>query len=161
MGTGQMLLSVGAMVLLSTTLLNYNQSNVDSNLTLLESKYSLLAISLANSLIEEATGKPFDSATTSGAVSSTSQLSTIGKSANESYPDFDDFDDYDDLEITETSLPAAEFNIRCKVDYVNPTNPNVPAGGKTWHKKITIFISSHALSNTVEMSQVYSYFYFR
>jgi hypothetical protein len=161
MGTGQMLLSVGAMVLLSTTLLNYNQSSANSNLTLMESKYSLLAISLANSLIEEATGKPFDAKTVSSSISSTNQLSSIGLDSHETFPNFDDFDDYDDLEITERTLPAAEFNIRCKVDYINPANPNVPAGGRTWHKKITVFISSHALSNTVEMSQVYSYFYFR
>ena len=156
-----MLLAVGAMVLLSTTLLNFNQSNFDSNMALIDSKSKILAVSLANSFIEEATGKSFDVATVNNSVTQLDQLSNIGKSSNESYPHFNDFDDYDGLELTVNSLPAAEFTIQCKVDYIDPSNPNVPASGKTWHKKITVSVFSDAMRDTVKMSQIFSCFYFR
>ncbi|MCL4538458.1 MAG: hypothetical protein M1469_09960 [Bacteroidetes bacterium] len=54
MGTGQMLLTVGAIILLSTIILTTNRSLNDNDEILLKTNLGLEEVSLATSIIEEA-----------------------------------------------------------------------------------------------------------
>ena len=60
MNTGQMLLTVGALILLSTMIMRFNRSVLTSDEVMYNSKYNVLASSLCVSFIEEARGKAFD-----------------------------------------------------------------------------------------------------
>ena len=164
MNTGQMLLTIGAMVLLSTIMLRVNTVNFNSDNIRAEAQYGMLATSIATSIIEEAKGLAFDETTDTNTVSNVNDLTSaaaLGKESGETYEKFNDFDDFDDYTKVDSTLPSAVFNISCKVDYVDPTNINVPSLSNTWHKKITVLVSSPFMRDTIRESSIYSYWYFR
>lgn len=162
MNTGQLLLTTSAIVLLSLLILRVNNGFLSTNQVMMENKFNVLAISLGSSLLEEATGKAFDENTVENTVSTLSSLSTIGVDAGEVYPDFDDFDDFNNLVKVDSTLPSAVFTIRCQVSYTSPSNPNSTTGTtKTWHKKLTVSVSSPSMVDTIRFSTIYSYFYYR
>ncbi len=169
MGTGQMLITVGAMVLLSVIILGINQGYQINNEVMLDSKFDLLAISLAISIIEDANGLAFDANTSGGTtITDINQLSSIGKGGSEFYisreqNNFNDFDDYDGLHITynDTTLRSAVYTIDCEAGYISDQTPDNFTNTKTWNKKLNVAISSPSMTDTIRMSTVMSYFYFR
>ncbi len=157
-----MLLTIGAMVLLSTIMLRVNSSNFNSDNIRAEAQYGIIATSIATSIIEEAKGLAFDETTDSSSVSDLNELSSVlGKESSESYGTFNDFDDFNGFTKVDSSMPSAIFNIWCKVDYVDPVNVNVPSASRTWNKKITVKVSSKSMRDTIQQSSIYSYWYFR
>ena len=60
MNSGQSFLSLGAMTLVALIILQVNTGFVMTSSTLLDNKLDILAISLASSIIEEASGKVTD-----------------------------------------------------------------------------------------------------
>lgn len=167
MNTGQTMLAMGAMMLLSFLVLRFNSIHLTSAQSSYNSKFGIVATSLANSLIEEAKDKAFDEAAldTNLIITSPANFSTtLGKDGSEVYPDFDDFDDYnnlfhiDSLSIKNPQTGAAtNFEIRSIVDYVSDTNPDIKSGSKTYHKKITVSVYSSAMIDTVKLSTVFSF----
>ena len=170
MNTGQSLLSMGAMALVAIIILQVNTGFVMTSSNLLDNKLNILAISLASSIIEEASGKAFDANTVTDAAASLSDLTysgSLGKSSTESYPNFNDFDDYNGLDITSTVLSSAEFNVKSEVYYIDPKKPDLKSSLNTWHKKITVYVTSKSLfdangqQDTLVMSSIFSYWHFR
>ena len=155
-----MMITIAAMMLLSLVLLRVNSGFLSTNTVLMETKFGVLGVSLATSVMEEASGKAFDENTDSNTVTSLSGLSSIGPDG-ETYPNFDDFDDYNGYERIVDTMPSAVFKITCKVDYVNTSNPDVVSGSKTWNKKLTVTVTSPSSQDTIRMSTIYSYFYYR
>ena len=169
MNTGQMMITLGALALLSLVILRVNNGFLNTSSILLDSKLGVLATSIATSMIEEATGKAFDLSTVSNSVESLTSLtapSSLGP-GSETYPNFDDFDDFNGLEIIDKSIPAAEFHVNCDVVYVSDTDLDGKSSIRTWTKKITVRVSSPSMydyeenPDTVVMSALYSYWYFR
>ncbi len=124
MNTGQSLLSIGALFLLSLTVLRVNNSILITDSVMQESKFGILATSLATSLIEKASKKAFDANTYADAVTTLSELTSAGgmgpgsgEEAPDSCNDFDDFNGYID---SVTNLPSAKFYLSAEVCYVNP-----------------------------------------
>lgn len=167
MNTGQTMLAMGAMMLLSFLVLRFNSIHLTSAQASYNSKFGIVATSLANSLIEEAKDKAFDAVAldTTKTISSASDFSTIlGKEGFEAYPDFNDFDDYnglfyiDSLSLKNPQTGAAtKFEIRSVVEYVSDTNPSVKSASKEYHKRITVSVFSTAMLDTVKLSTVFSF----
>jgi len=171
MGTGQMLLTLSALVLLSLVVLRVTNGFLTTNNVLMETKFGILSVSLATSILEEAMGKAFDEKTAyEGVTEVTSDLSNIGTDG-EIYPNFDDIDDFNNLSFStfDTTIQSnrfarmysAEYLVECKVGYINPENPDQFTSNKTWHKKISVQVTTPSSTDTVKMSTVYSYFYYR
>lgn len=167
MNTGQSMLAMGAMMLLSFLVLRFNSIHLTSAQASYNSKFGIVATSLANSLIEEAKDKAFDvvALDTTKTITSASDFSTtLGKEGGEVYPDFDDFDDYNNLYYLDTlslrnpqtGAPSG-FEIRSKVEYVSDSNPDIKSGSKTYHKKMTVSVLSSAMVDTVKLSTVFSF----
>ena len=166
MNTGQSLFSIGALLILSLTVLKMNNFILANDSVMQDSKLAILGISLATSLIEEASKKSFDANTVENEVAACSLLTNypLGRGTGEiedSSITFNDFDDYDGYEYHYDYLPSAEYYLKCSVYYVSPTNPEVKVGYRTWHKKMDIIVSSESMRDTVKMSTVYSYWHFR
>jgi hypothetical protein len=167
MNTGQMLLAIGAMILLSTIVLRVNNSFLLSDEVLDQSKYAFLATSIATSVIQEAKNLRFDEITTDstiGEIKNKELFSAIGRETGEyldSVGTFDDFDDYNGWRDTVTTLPSAVFNVVCNVDYVSESNPTVAAAGKTFNKRITVTVTSVFMRDVVQLSSVFSYWFLR
>lgn len=170
MNTGQMLITMGAMFLLSMIILSVNSGYSRNSDMILDSKFDILAVSLATSIIEDANGKAFDANTvgTGNIVLYPSQLSSLGHGGGEYYVsrdsnNFNDFDDYHGLNITynDSTLESAVFKIECEVGYISDTNPDVFVTSKTWYKRLDVYLSSASMTDTIKMSTVMSYFYYR
>jgi hypothetical protein len=164
MNTGQTLLTLGAMVLLSLLILRARNSFLSTNVVMMNSKFSVLATSLAQSQIEEIKKKAFDQNTVAGPVNNTSQLTNqnkLGPESGESYPDFNDVDDFNGYLAVDSTLPSAVFDISCEVHYVNPNNLDAVSHSRTWSKDITVYVSSPSMEDTIKVSSVFSYWVFR
>ena len=164
MNTGQSLITIGAMMLLALTVLRVNSSIMGTDTVLYNTKFGVLAVSLATSVIEEANKKCFDEADTADAVSKVDELTdpkNLGPSVGEVYPHFDDFDDFNGYKDTVTNMPSAVFDVSCQVCYIDPNNPDKDAGKRTWHKKITVTVTSPSMTDTFRLSSIFSYWYFR
>ena len=161
MGTGQMMLSLGALVLLSLVILRITNSFLVTDTILLDSKVKLQGISVASSIIEEAIGKAFDefSVDTTVVITNLSDLtSTLGPEAGENYKTFNDFDDFNGLNFNTSdtflsrnpfqNMYSDFFDISCKVGYINSVAPNVVVTSRSWHKKLTVRVTSSVMENT-------------
>lgn len=127
-------------------------------------KYGVLAVSLGTSMIEEANSKSFDCNTDTNYVStldSVTAVTDLGPEAGETFSNFNDFDDFNNYEKIDTTMPSAKFKIQCKVGYVDPGNPDVFVNKKTWHKLIKVTVTSPSMQDTVRLSSVFSYWFFR
>lgn len=169
-----MMITVGAIMLLTLVILRVNNNFLSTNDILMRSKFGILAVSLATSVIEEANSKAFDENSDTSGVIFTSQLtapSSLGREAGESYPNFNDFDDFDDLVFDtkdDSTFLSAVFDVSCKVVYVTDANLNDSSATATWHKKITVIITSESMRDlatdeldTLKMSSIFSYWYYR
>lgn len=169
MNTGQTMLAMGAMMLLSFLVLRFNSIHLTSAQASYNSKFGIVATSLATSLLEEAKDNMFDEVVldTTKTITSAAELSnTLGPDGSESYPDFDDFDDFNGLyHIDSLSLRNPQtgrptnFEIWAKVEYVSDNTPDVKSTINTYHKKMTVSVFSNAMIDTVKLSSIFSYWH--
>ena len=184
MNLGQMMMVVAALSILGILLLNTNTTVLDTNDTQNLSEFGINAISLATSLVEEANGKMFDEViadSTTPALSSPvalTSLANLGADGGETYRtagnDFDDFDDFDGLILVykspgDSSLMAgaakefvipgirAAYIVRARVDYVSGADLDLTSASPTWHKKITVTVTSPAIKDTLVYPAIMSY----
>jgi len=162
MNTGQMIMTMGAMILLSTIVLRVNTHNLTNESIRDQAQYGVLATSIATSIIEAAQSKSFDEKTDSNSVSNLSELSTVlGPESGETESTFDDFDDYNGFTKRDSTMPSAIFDISCQVVYVKSNNIEGSTTDRTWHKKINVTISSPFTPDTFKTSSIFSYWFFR
>lgn len=161
MNTGQSLFSIGALLILSLTVLRVNNSILLTDSVMQDTKIGVLATSAATSLIEEAGKKAFDENSINDAVLSLSGLSnSLGFNTGETPETFDDFDDYNGYILKDT-INTIDFKMVCAVNYIDPDNLDGATTQKTWNKKMTVTVSSSFSKDTLVFSSVYSYWHFR
>ncbi len=175
MGTGQTLLTILALALLGSLFLTNNRNTQDQRNAIESAEWEIVASSLATSVVEKATALSFDQNTVSSDVSSTSSLtapSSLGPEGTEgstagSDVKFNDVDDYNGFTKTVSgdtlALPTANFLIRARVQYVSISAGNTidTSSVRTYHKRLTVWVSSPSMKDTVSYQTVYSYWYFR
>jgi hypothetical protein len=164
MNTGQMLLTIGAVILLGMTVITVNSTFSQHGLVLEKTEVGVYATSLATSLIQEATGRAFDENTVDTVANSTTDFTlpgSIGPETGEVYPTFDDFDDYDGLVRTVDVQGTDIFTVWSTVRYVADNNPNSTSTNRTYHKRIDIAVAGSSSADTIRMSSIYSYWSFR
>ncbi|MCK9279997.1 MAG: hypothetical protein M0P71_05215 [Melioribacteraceae bacterium] len=167
MNTGQMMITIAAMMLLTVVILRVNTNFFNTSNVMYETKFGVMAVSFGTSIIEEATSKAYDANTVDmslGNINSLTNPNSLGKETGESYPDFDDFDDYNGYTKStagDNTFQSAVFNAVCIVKYVDPSNLNVFTNTRKWHKKMIVTITSPSMVDTVRMSTIFSYWYFR
>jgi len=160
MNTGQMMITAGAMMLIAILVLNISSTQLTTQDSMQNSKFGILAVSLASSVLELATQKAFDQNSVHETLTSTNQLTHIlgpgpGEVSPETFNDYDDFNNYTNVDST---MPSAFFTIKCTVDYVDPSKPGFITSSRSWHKMMTVTVTSAAMKDAVKLSKVYSYF---
>jgi len=163
MNTGQSLLSIGALLILSLTVLRVNNSILLTEKVMQDSKLGVLATSVATSLMEEAGKKAFDESSVNDAVLDLSALTSynsLGPNNGETPATYDDFDDYNGYTKKDT-VNTIDFKIVCAVNYINPNNIDGSTTQKTWHKKMTVTVTTSFINQAMIYSYVYSYWHFR
>jgi hypothetical protein len=168
MNLGQTLMVIAALGLLGILVLNSNKTVLETTEVQNTSEFGIAAVSLATSLVEEASGKMFDEViadSTTAVLTDPTQLSSVlGKENAEAYRsgvlDFNDFDDFNGLKlifkdtVKDTSAVTATgqvwnvpglrtpYHVWCVVNYVNPANLNGVSASRTWHKKLTVYVTT-------------------
>jgi hypothetical protein len=170
MNTGQSIFSIGALLLLSLTVLRVNNNILMTDTIMYDSKFGIIANSIATSLIEKASEKFFDANTAEGPVADLSGLTlALGPGAGETTPDtFNDFDDFNNYPQADTFFNSLVFKSICKVVYVDPdVSLDQAVNTQTWHKKLTVSVTWEqngkklgSIQDTVKQSTIYSYWYF-
>jgi MSHA pilin protein MshD len=166
MNTGQMIMTLGAMLLLASVMLRVNTTNLTNESVRDEAQYGVLANSIATSIIEQAQSRAFDEVTDTSNITSTSQLSSVlGPESGETEESYNDFDDFNGFTKRDSSMKSAVFDISCTVNYVEPGNILGSTSNKTYHKKITVTITRPVSADSsvlvVRSSSIFSYWYFR
>jgi hypothetical protein len=168
MNTGQMLLTLGALILLSTLTLRVNTTQLSTQDTMQNSKFGVLAVSVASSIMEEASEKAFDEISVGNFIDDTKSLSKRDKSGFKIDPGenpdnsntFDDFDDFDGYSKIDSTMPSAIFNVSCIVNYVDPDEKDFITTKNTWHKQLIIKVTSPSMADSIEMTKIFSYWKF-
>ena len=147
MNTGQMMLTIGALGLLSFAILNLNWSLSENDVSLAQNRYRLEALSLINSFIEQATMYYFDEATTD--TNSAKQLldfthpNLLGKEVNDS-SNIDDFDDFNDDTTIVSGLSSVEYKVWFKVDYVVLSGDSLTTSpNRSYYKRMRVFVTDN------------------
>lgn len=170
----QMILALGAMILLTILLLNVNRNSLAVEDVMYDSNFGITATSIASSVIEDASKKRFDKVSaifnpydsTYNVVTDPSELTpadSLGIDLTEDITNprtFDDFDDYNEYTTVDSTMPSAIFNVSCRVVYVNDAALDDSVNAPTFHKKITVRVWSKSMSDTMVMSSIYSYWNF-
>ncbi len=183
MNTGQMMLTIAALMLLGMVVLRVNNGFLSTGTTVMETKFNIMAVSLGTSIIEEANTKAFDSATDNDAITTTTPLKAynqLGPESGETYPNYNDFDDFNNYNriitakplgtipsgvetvIVDSTFRSADFRLDCVVDYVTISGSEViPTTSKTWNKRLRFTVTSPSMRDTVRLQTIFSYWYFR
>lgn len=166
MGTGQMLLTIGAIAILGGVILSVNRNINNTGTILLHSNIGIEEVSLASSIMEEAQGLAFDEVTDTSAVSSPSQLTpanALGQENGDS-TDLNDFDDFNGLNnngrLEIDTLATGIFYVFTRVCYVNQNDVMGNAGTQTWNKRLDVWVWNTSSTDTVKMQSVFSYWTF-
>jgi hypothetical protein len=170
-----MLLTIGGVVLLSTFVLYANGLLSDNVKTSSDNEYMITAISLAQSLIDEAKAKAFDEHTIGGSVTLPSSMTAAGllgrdggieavsdpDTANDdhcaSFVRFDDVDDYDGY-IRLVNTPRAEgYRISSAVQYASVTSPDSTMATQTFCKRMVVTVTSPYFAQPVQLMYAFTY----
>lgn len=175
MSTGQVILTIGAFVLLSTILLSFYGLVVDSNKTFDTTQGDITEVALAISYQEIIQGIAFDEVTVDSflTASQVNNLSSVlgpdnPPPADEYYETnmetFDDVDDFNGYQIDQVNPGGVlgTFRTQFSVCYVDPGNINQVSSGKTFTKRVDMKLwrASPPGQDTLRTSFVVGYFHF-
>jgi hypothetical protein len=178
MGTGQMMLAIGALVIFTSLAVTVNSSLVGSDESLTENGFAMGALGLGQGLIEEAQRLAFDETLigTAPAVMpdgfTPADEASLGPELGEAYPDgFDDVDDFDGFDQV-VVLAGVRYRLRVRVGYVDPANPAhvaepsasgpapwgmCMAGAPTFVKKMEVRVSAAELPVDLSLHHLFAY----
>jgi hypothetical protein len=177
MTTGQSLMSIGALLLLSITVLRVNNNILCSDSVMYDSKYAIMANSIATSIIEKASrirpdgqSMHFDENTILNQLTDSTQLTpytSLGREGEATEEQFDDYDDYNGYTQQDDHYGSVTFYSRCEVCYVMPNNPDVKLNKTSWHKKLSVAVtwrqndqSVGFVTDTIKQSTIFSYWWY-
>lgn len=177
MSTGQLLLTIGALALLSLGILNLNNSITNNDVSLAQNRYRLEALSLVTSYMEQATQYFFDESTTdtnsSKTVSDFTKPAKLGMDVNDSTL-IDDFDDFNGYTKIDTGLSGVAYKVMFEVDYVKLVGDSlVPSHQPEYNKRMRIAVTDNyaepllfrnfggdKIRDTLKISFVHSYWFY-
>lgn len=175
MTTGQTFLTIGALVLLSITLMGFYRLLAHNGERLDMSQAGITSATIATSFMEIASGLAFDAATdtTNEAIWDINWLtepSYLGHedALDDSIHKFDDFDDFNRYKLVR-EMPGmlGEFTTVFAVSYVDPTNVSKKVSNRTYVKRLDMKIwrsfpepPPGEAADTLRMSMVMGYFNF-
>ena len=158
MSSGQMILALGALVMLSTLALTLNSVVLDGNRTMMESELYISGTSAAQSFLERAAVLAFDEnvgtydpSTFPGSFTSSGYL---GPDAGEAYPNYDDVDDFNGYSAT-VSTTRGDFNVAIVVNYCDASGND--QGSQTYFKKMEVTVGSPFIPTPVVARRIFAY----
>lgn len=177
MGTGQSMLTLGAMMLLTMIILNFNRmmNHIDQSLDF--NRFHLEALSIMTSHVEQLSQHFFDEVSTD--TTSEKELSDfaspyqLGFELNDSSI-VDDIDDLNGYTVVDTGISGVVYNVNYAVDYVTLQNNLIThSNNRQYNKRIAIGVSDaydppliytvqndSLIRDTLKISVVVSYWFY-
>ncbi len=160
MGSRELILTIGAIVIFSLTTLSINRLTLGNSEATINQQIELYALNLAQRFIEEGKTRAFDETTianTPASMPAAFGTPPLTHGVSESYPSFDDVDDFNGLTLTEAT-PVGQMQVNVAVNYVSEANlDSVVNPTKTFYKKMTVTVTSDALAIPVRSEYVFAY----
>ncbi len=142
MNTGQTLITMGALILITITILNFHRNMIGIDDALDYNRFRLEALSVLTSRIEQASQYFFDEASTDVTNSTTLNDFVTPNALGWDSGDNNLIDDIDDLHgttIADTGRSGVIYSVMYTIDYVTLSGTNiVHSNVKTYHKRINI-----------------------
>ena len=171
MSAGNTILTICALMLLTTILLNFYKLLANNGDTIASGQDGILASTLATSYMEIASGLAYDSVTDSsdiaiGAPSNRTPAGSLGResAAEDSIYDFDDFDDFNNFTMEEIpNGTTRRYKTTFKVQYVSPGNIETVSATQTFVKRMDLTLwrtFPPGRTDTLKLSMVMGYFHF-
>jgi hypothetical protein len=165
MGKGETLITLGAIMMLTTMAISINNSFTENSEFFNQTKFGLESIAIANSVIEEASQLPFDeqswdSAKVEKVATDFSQTNDLGPDFGETDNSmFDDFDDYHNYSYFDTTMQNV-YKIDCAVGYVSSSFPDSILTNRSLYKKLTVSVKNIINNDSLSLSYVHGFWYF-
>jgi len=169
MSSGHTLITIFAMMLLTTILLNFYGLLSNNNDTIAGGQDGVLMTTLATSYLEVASGLAFDEITDSSdiAIGNPNLLSFIlgrDNAGEDSIYHFNDFDDFNNFLVEEMANGTTrKYKTLFKVQYVNPGNIETVSALPTFVKRMdlkTWRTFPPGKTDTLNLSMAMGYFHF-
>ena len=164
MQSGDTVLIIGGLVLLTLFAMSINSSITQDKSVLYQSEQILDALVVAQKFIEQAEALRFDENKSATIPTSFVYSSKLGPDSGEKYPFFDDVDDFNGFNQSDTLSGIIPYTINISIKYVNLSQPDIPTSKRTYFKKMVVTISSPLLteikSRSIELKKLFSYHYF-
>ncbi|MGA9363237.1 MAG: hypothetical protein WBW16_02600 [Bacteroidota bacterium] len=173
MSTGQVILTIGAFMLLSTILVSFYGLVADSNKAIDGTQGDITEVALAISFQEIIQGMAFDEATGDSMRVQVNDLSSTlgpdnpppaGEPNETNLETFDDIDDFNNYEIDQMNPGGVlgTYRTHFNVYYVTPSNINQISSGKTFTKRVDMRLwrVTPPGQDTLKTSFVVGYFHF-
>ena len=171
-----MLLTIGTLVLFGAFTLGSFALMANNTEIVSDNEYNLTALSLAQSVIDEAKSKAFDEKSLTKTSSSPDSLTLpnligndgggesfalpdaiTGNQAFSSLSKYDDVDDYNGYRRITNTPRAGGYDIRVSVKYASPTDPDSVKTIRTFCKKMDVSVSHKFLARPITLSYAFMY----
>lgn len=169
MGTGQMLLALAAMAILSGVTISANKLLLNRTDLVQGSEAIITGTAIAQALVEDATIKYFDqrvlpplSTDTVRVLTPVSDLGVDSGEVANNPASFNDLDDYNGYADSVETPRLGYFRRSCRVYYVTASSPDVNAGVRTFLKRIDVTVTSPYITlpgDSIRVSRIISYRY--
>jgi hypothetical protein len=140
------MLSIGALILLTTLALTIYRTNSSQTSLSYNNEAWITGTALGQSLLEEIETKAFDENTATAPCTSATALTTaayLGPDAGEtSSTNFDDVDDYNNFSRVTGTSRLGNFTVSVKVYYVQPTALGTKSLVQSFIKKVDVNIAN-------------------
>jgi hypothetical protein len=186
MGTGQMMLIIGALALLATLTLSINSTIISKYELIYEAEATVDAISIGQAMLDEALAKDFDEKTIGTKINNPTSLTNypLGRDANDavlpaidslnvpgtfsynsalptkiqfSSVGLDDFDDYNRYMRVVYTPRMGRFIVQDTVFYVQDSSPDNPSSTRTYQKKMVVKVWHQNINYPIVVSDLAIY----
>ncbi len=161
MNSGQQMLTIFGIVILTLLILNVYNSQSTKEGILLSNEAIITSTGLAQSMLNEIEAKAFDEKTVQKSVASKDSLIlpiSLGADAGEVIStQFNDVDDYKNYTKKDTIKNLGVFNSKVDVYYVNKLSPGVKSNTQTFTKEIVVSIFNPSLPDTLKFHRIIAY----
>ncbi|MCW9065124.1 MAG: hypothetical protein OQJ78_02430 [Ignavibacteriaceae bacterium] len=161
MNSGQSIISIAGIILISLLSLNVNQDIIQKSQLINSNEVLIGASSVAQAVIEEIQLKAFDENTIHKCTKYESNLCAphhLGPDYGEySHNQFDDIDDYNNYSTSVELEHLGRYDISVKVNYKINMHTDQMSSTQTFVKEIAVEVDNFSLPNPVKFYQIIGY----
>lgn len=161
MGSQQLILVIGGMMLLGTIALTINNSFTSKTDLEIYNEAAMTGAAIGQSVIDRILTRSFDQRTVGRIFRSPDSLTAVGSLGPDTgennvtlYNDVDDFKNYVKYD---TMSVLGVFRTRVDVNYVQTANPEVISSSRTFVKRIDVFVTNQYLGDTLKIFYAVTY----